>query len=111
MKEWWRYVQYVYVPAHVHTCTCVVGVGQQEISRAWECLRGKTVWEKPVLLSSQLRPLPISLQMDFLLQDWSEETSVPRLPAGHKQTGIFLDYLDQVWSLAKSTFLHKRKQT
>lgn len=82
-------------PRHAltHMWTHIVGVGYQEMSRAWECCAGKLSGKSPFALS-QLRPLPISsLKLDFLLHDWSEETSVLQLPADtHMQE--FLDYLD-----------------
>lgn len=61
--------------ALTHMCTHVVGVGHQEMSCARECCAGK-LSGKGQFAFSQLRPLPISLKLDFLLQDWSEETSV-----------------------------------
>lgn len=72
-----RCVQYVSL---AHMCTHVVGVGHQEMSRAWECCAGKLSGKSPLALS-QLRPLPISLKLDFLLRDRSGKTSVLQLPA------------------------------
>ncbi len=96
------HVQYLYVPVHSHTsvlCVCVVGVGQQEMNRAWECCAGK-LSGKSLFALSQLRPLPTSLKLDFLLRTWSEKTSVLQLLAD-THTGIF-GLVAPVWSLAKS---------
>lgn len=75
------------------------------MSRAWECCAGKLSWKSP-LAHSQLRPLPISLKVDFLLRDWSEEASVLQLPAD-THTGRLLG---SVWTLVKSIHPHQRKQ-
>ncbi len=85
MKEQWHYVQYVYVLTHM--LTSVVGRGASGNEPCPGMLRGKTVWEKPVCSQSAMTP-PHILKLDFLLREWSEETSVPQLPAD-THMGIF----------------------
>lgn len=77
-----QYVQWVpYAHTHMHTWTCVVGVGASGNEPCLGMLRGKTVWEKPVNTLAGCGPSPSSFKSGFLLQDSSRETSVLLLQA------------------------------